>query len=272
MRGHNLAAAVVVLAMGAGAATASAGAVVRGRVALAPCRLSGVEREALCGTVTVPERRDRAGGRTIDLRLAVLPARAATPQPDPLFVIAGGPGQSAVNIADREAVEHAATLAEREIVLLDQRGSGGSNRLDCRQYDDTDMRRYLSGGFNLDALRRCRRELEARADLTAYTTDAAVADLEDVRQAMGYDHIDLDGGSYGTRVVLWYLKRHGDRVRVAVLRGVSPTDYALPLPFARAGQEALDRLFADCDGDAACARAFPHLRREFNVALTRIST
>jgi len=260
------------LLLGAGAQDAGAAAIARGRVALTPCRLPGVEREGWCGTLTVPERRDTAGsGRTLDLRIAVLPARGPATRPDPLFVIAGGPGQSAVNIADREAVEHEATLAEREIVLVDQRGSGGSHRLECRQHEDADMRRYLSGGFNLEALRRCRRDLEARADLAAYTTDAAVADLEDVRRAMGYGQIDLDGGSYGTRVVLWYLKRHGAHVRAAVLRGVSPTDYALPLPFARAGQEALERLFDDCARDAECGRAFPRLRAEFGELLERLA-
>jgi len=242
----------------------------RGRVALAPCRLPGMEGDALCGTLEVPERRDAPSGRRITLRLAVLTARGPHARPDPVFVVAGGPGQSAVNIAAQVAQEMEATLAEREVVLVDQRGSGGSNRLECRQFADDDMRRYLSRGFDLDALRRCRADLEKRADLTAYTTDAAVADLEDVRAAMGYERIDLDGGSYGTRVVLWYLKRHPARVRTAVLRGVSPTDYALPLPFARAGQEALERLFADCAGERACNTAFPGLRDEFAALLERL--
>lgn len=240
-----------------------------GAAGLVPCRPPGLERDALCGSLQVAERRDRPGGRRIPVAFVVVPA-AVEAAPDPVFYIAGGPGQAATRSVAQAVHEHADTLRSRAIVLVDQRGTGGSNRLACAGRPESDIRRYLASGFDLEMLRRCRAELEAKADLTAYTTADAAEDLEAVRAALGYPRLNLDGGSYGTRVALRYMQRHPRRVRAAVLRGVSPASYANPLPFARAGQQALERLFANCGSDAGCARAFPSLPSDFAQVLRRL--
>jgi pimeloyl-ACP methyl ester carboxylesterase len=239
-------------------------------LALAPCRVPGVEREVLCGRLEVPERRDLAASRRISLSVVVLPATGPGPAPDPVYVLSGGPGQAATRGADRALVEHGATLKQRAVVLVDQRGTGGSHRLACQWHPEGDMRRYLSGGYDLEKVRACRDELAAKADLTAYTTRDFVRDLEDVRAALGHERVNLDAGSYGTRVALDYMKLFPGRVRSAVLRAVSPPDYRNPLPFARAGQEALDALFAACRKDAACNKAYPELPAEFAKVLARL--
>jgi len=112
-------------------------------------------------------------------------------------------------------------------------------------------------------VRACRAELERDADLTQYTTPIAMADLDGVRAALGYEQIDLYGTSYGTRAALVYARSHPERVRALVLKGVAPMSMVIPVPFAEDAQRALDLLFEDCAADRDCAKAYPALRSEF---------
>lgn len=178
--------------------------------------------------------------------------------------------QAATESAGRAAAEQEQINASRDVVLVDQRGTGGSNPLRCRFYPVGDLRQYLGPPPSPEQVRKCRVELEKRADLAAYTTPEAVADLEQVRRALGYPRINLDGGSYGTRVALVYMRTHPEAIRTAVLRGLSPTNYRLPLPFARAGQAALERLFEACESDPACHSAYPDPRADLSEVLERL--
>ena len=224
---------------------------------LKPCRPEGLEREVLCGDLDVAENSGEPGARRIPLRMTVLPATGTRVAPDAIFYLVGGPGQAATESAARAAAEHAAGNRERDLVLVDQRGTGGSNPLSCAFFAPDALEGYLGPPPTPGQLAECRSRLETRADLTLYTTREAVSDLEAVRQALGYPAVDLDAGSYGTRVALEYMRSHPKRVRVSVLRGLNPPNYRLPLPFARAGQKALDRLFADCAAETACRAAYP---------------
>src|SRR5262249_24980646 len=125
----------------------------------------------------------------------------------------------------------------------------------------------FSTALTYDRVAQCRDKLEKKADLALYTTSIAMDDLDDVRSALGYEKINIYGGSYGTRAGLVYLRRHGDPVREAVLVGVCPTEYQLPLTVAKGVQNALDRLFDDCSADPACHKAFPDLKADFISAL-----
>jgi len=148
---------------------------------------------------------------------------------------------------------------DRDIVLIDQRGTGDSNPLDCSSADasqDDDLQSLED--YPVRRFRECLDTLDA--DPRLYTTAIAMDDVDDVRRYLGYEAINLWGGSYGTRAALVYLKRHESAVRSAVLDGVAPPDMRLPLYAARDSQRALDRLLDDCAGDAVCARAFPDLR------------
>ena len=159
----------------------------------------------------------------------------------------------------------------RDLVFVDQRGTGGSNALDCElPGSPADPQGYLDPVFQVRVFERCRDLLATHADVKQYTTAAAADDLDDVRAALGYDRVNLDGGSYGTRAALTYMRRHPARVRSAVLNGVAPPALKNPLYHARESQRALDGLFDRCAADAPCRSAFPRIRDEFRELVARL--
>ncbi|HEX7240723.1 MAG TPA: alpha/beta hydrolase, partial [Longimicrobiaceae bacterium] len=159
----------------------------------------------------------------------------------------------------------------RDVLLVDQRGTGGSHPLDCGVYGSRDDPASFLGAFlPADRVRACAAALRRRADLAQYTTDAAADDLDEVRAALGYERLDLFGGSYGTRAALVYMRRHPERVRSAVLQGVVPTDASLPLHFARDTDRALFGVVGECGAEAACRAAFPDLRGDVRRSLARL--
>ncbi len=260
-------AAPLLLCGSSGAQAAADGPATAPRLALAACTLAGVEGAARCGTLEVPENRAAPGGRRIGLKVAVIPAASATPAPDPVFVLAGGPGQGAVSIAPQVLPPLAAVRRDRDIVLVDQRGTGGSNPLTCGAGSWTQNARAT--GSDAEQTRACRAELEKRADLRMYGTPAAVADLDAVREALGYERVNLVGISYGSRVAQEYLRRHPGRTRSVVMRAVAPVGFNIPLEGALAAQAALDRVVADCAADAACSAAYPRLRADLDSVFAR---
>ena len=233
--------------------------------ALEPCRASAGP-DALCGTYTVFEDREGRTGRTLDLNVVVLPALAEDPLPDPIFTLAGGPGQAA-SAAVSGVVRD--LRARRDIVFVDQRGTGGSHQLQCSAPTPA---RAINGILTFDFHRPedCAGGLDA--DLTKYTTDIAMDDLDDVRRWLGYEKINLFGGSYGTRAAFVYLRRHGEHVRTATLRGIAPPGLLVPERFALHSQAAFDRLVADCEADEACATAFPDVAGELDRVLESLAT
>ncbi len=239
-------------------------------LALGPCELPGVSGPARCGTFSVFEDRASREGRKIDLKVVVLPATKGPAAPDPLFVLVGGPGEAATEEAPGLAMEFAAIRERRDIVLVDQRGTGGSHPLDCDLFGKGgDLRRLLGDFLPIEAVRTCRATLEKTADLRLYTTSIAMDDLDDVRSALGYERINLWGGSYGTRAALVYMRRHPAHVRAAILEGVEPTDDPVPLRFPVYAQRALDGVLAECASEAACVDAFPRLRSEVSAVFAK---
>lgn len=244
-------------------------AVQRGRVQLKPCGRDGLPNEALCGSYEVFEERKAGKGRKIALSILLLPALSEKAAPDPLFYLAGGPGAAATSYANASFMTR--FRRERDVVLVDQRGTGNSNPLHCNLYGErSDMRGFFADYFSEEALKVCRAELEKIADLTLYTTEIAMDDLDEVRAALGYERINLYGGSYGTRAALAYLRQHPQRVRTVALFGVAPPEYKIPLPFAKGVEHAMKRLLEDCAADAACSAAFPNFRAEFETALAKL--
>jgi pimeloyl-ACP methyl ester carboxylesterase len=234
-----------------------------------PCELPDGAGTARCGTYWPLENREQPDGRRIPVRVVVVPARSATPRPDPIFFFVGGPGQTATDFAATWTQwpqrEH------RDIVLVDQRGTSREHALRCRLSGSPENPQgYLDPIFNAGLFRRCRAELERRADLTRYTTADYVDDAEEVRRALGYGQVNVQGGSYGTRVALFYLRQYPQSVRTAYLTGLYPATSRNPLYHAADSQAALDSVFALCARDAGCAAAFPDLRREFAETMQRL--
>ncbi len=229
-------------------------------VALAPCRLKGIDRELRCGVVDVPEDPDLPDGRRLAIRFAVVPALAKNKAPDPVFVLAGGPGQAAMRVAGLMQPVMSRLNARRDIVYVDQRGTGESNALACER-----GRKVLSLSESVDPSRavaqldECVRALQGRADLRQYATWIAMRDLEAVRTALGSARINLWGGSYGTRAALEYVRQFPQRVRSVVLDGVAPATMALPASFAIDSDAALKTLLAACAADTGCRTHYPQL-------------
>jgi pimeloyl-ACP methyl ester carboxylesterase len=235
---------------------------------LKPCRLAGIDEELFCGKLTVFENRETRTGRTIDLNIVVLPAFDQKTKAEPLFDLAGGPGASSVDRADFYAGPGNDYRRRHDVVCVDQRGTGKSNRLAIPR--EKTPQYYLSEMFPIDYVREMRRALEKRADLTKYTTSIAMDDLDDVRAWLGYDRINLFGASYGTQAALVYMRQHPDHVRSAILLGVAPTDLKMPLHHAESGARAMDLLLNECEQDPACHTAFPQIRDDWKNALTQL--
>ena len=153
-------------------------------------------------------------------------------------------------------------------------GPGKSNPLKCDDIGEApaNLNRYFGTLFPVSLIRACREKLEKVADLTLYTTPIVVDDLDEVRGALGYERVNLAGASYGTLTAQAFMRQHPDRVRSAFLIGVVTPDFKLPLPFARAAQNALDLALADCAADQACHGAFPNAKSEFDAVLSRFKS
>jgi len=231
-------------------------------LALADCRLPRLPVAAQCGTLEVPENRARPDGRNITLGIAVLPANTLNPRADPLFILAGGPGQAA-SFLGPFAASLTGVRKDREIVLVDQRGTGRSSPLACAAFK-LDETPESALELELDPVPKaaaCARELAAQGiDAAQYTTAAWIADLDAVRVALGYGKVNLWGGSYGTRVALEYLRRYPDRVRSVVLDAVAPPSMKVSLDVWPARDTALSAVLDVCAQSPACRATHPDLR------------
>lgn len=222
--------------------------------------------ELRCATLAVPEDWSRPGGRTIALHVVVVPALTRRPGNDALFELAGGPGLAASEGAEAYLEDFAAYRQERDVVLVDQRGTGRSHPLHC----ELEQQGPLDEMYPPELVRACRERLEQGSDLRQYTTDHSARDLEAVRRALGYERVHLVGLSYGTELARAYLRLFPTRVRSVVLLGAPRTGMKAPLDHARNAQQALDGVFDRCARDSACARVFPDLRREWRQLLERL--
>ena len=241
----------------------------QGKIALEPCRSSDGNVEGLCGKYEVYENRQSKTGRKIALNILLLPATAQKPEPDPFFALAGGPGQSATEAYPLAGyVPKIRTL--RDVVLVDQRGTGKSNPLQCPLQKLDDPQSVIGDPYSLDRIRECRAESDKKADPTQYTTSIAADDLDEVRQALGYDKLNVFGGSYGTKAALVYLRRHPGHVQTLTLEAVASPQFLIPLPFAKGLQSSVGGVIALCSADANCHRDYPDLQKEFDTVVERL--
>ncbi len=241
-------------------------------IPLTACRLEhplGISSVAArCGELELAENPEETGGRRIRLAIAVIPAIATRARPDPLFLLAGGPGQGARETFVPMLSAFSAVRRDRDLVLVDQRGTGGSNRLDCRFPDET------WDSADLDAAQFTRLANECLTTLPGdpryYTTSIAVQDLDAVRAALGYQRINLYGGSYGTRVAQHYARRFPERTRTVTLDSVIDPQLALGASMALDAQAALAGSFERCRASAECRERFPDPAGQFAALRERL--
>jgi len=222
-----------------------------------PLRLSSVA--ARCGTLAVPEDPDAPAGRKIDLFVAVVPALNRQASAEPLFLLAGGPGQAAADLYASYAGAFARANRTHDIVLVDQRGTGRSEPLVCSYPDD-----WRDTDESMPELRRATSACLAKYGdrVRFYTTSVAVRDLDRVRIALGYPAIDLYGSSYGTRVAELYMRRHPAETHAVVLDGVTYPEQAIGPDTPLDGERALDLIVTRCRSAPDCAAAYPTLAAE----------
>jgi len=251
----------------AGCLAAAPARAVAGALTLTPCQITHPLRltvvAADCGVLEVAENPAAPDGRHIGLHVARVAAINRRKQADALFVLAGGPGQAAGDFYASVAPAFGRIHRDRDIVLLDQRGTGASHALSC---PGAQAQLYQASDAEVAAFaQRCLQSLRAGADPAFYTTSIAVADLERVRAALGYERIDLYGASYGTRVAQQYLRHFPTRVRVLILDGVVPPQRALGPEVALDAESALRRILARCNAQPPCRARFGDAVRDYET-------
>jgi len=235
----------------------------------APCRIEGVPTELQCGQLARPLDPAKPQGTQIAIHYLVVPAMARNKLPDPVLLLAGGPGQSAIQVAPLVLPRLARLNNRRDLVFIDQRGTGRSAPLQCADDSKLPTAEALDGKAMQQRLEQCRADLQKlpQGDLRQYTTAIAMQDFDAVRAALGVAQWNLVGASYGTRAALEYLRQFPQQVRRSVIDGVAPPDMVLPASFSTDGQAALDAVFKSCEGDAACQARYPGLRAEWTSLL-----
>jgi len=234
------------------------------RLTLTACQVQGID--ARCGRLAVAENPAQPNGRKISLYVAVLPATTTDRASDPLFYFEGGPGGAATDEASWVRSHFQLLNQHRDIVLIDQRGTGRSNAAGCS------VPRSTSGteAETAAAVQSCLDSIKDRADPAFYTTPIAVDDFDQVRAALGNDRVNVYGISYGVSSGLAYVQRHGDHVRAAVFDSGSMLDYHILEQVPRSADQSLKLLFSRCRASSACAAAFPNVEAEFATLVARL--
>ena len=231
---------------------------------LSECRISAgpgaSSIEARCGTLSRPLDPSGEEPGEIELRVAVVPALNLTPEPDPLLPIAGGPGQGSVDFYTAYAWAFESVRRDRDILLIDQRGTGESATMNC-EFDEDLIEGEFSTELTIEYTEQCLEQLPY--DPRFFTTSVAVRDIEAVREALGYPSLNLYGVSYGSRVAQHFARRYPASTRTLVIDGVVPPQISLGPEIATESQKAIDRILARCEEDDACNERFPHIDETF---------
>jgi pimeloyl-ACP methyl ester carboxylesterase len=239
---------------------------------LEDCRISagpgypGIK--ARCGTFPRPLNPDDPDGEQIQLQVAVVPALNLEPEPDPLVPFAGGPGGGSIEFYAAYFHAFEPVRRDRDILLVDQRGTGDSARMDC-PIDDDLIEGQFSHEQTLDFTQSCLEQLPH--DPRFFTTSVAVRDLEALRTALGYPELNLLGTSYGSRVAQHYARRYPESSRTVVLDGVVPPQLPLGPGIAIEAQRAVDEIFARCAADAVCNEHFPEVDLDFAAVRSSVA-
>lgn len=226
-----------------------------------PCPFPPIERVD-CGQLIVPEDRENPEAASIQLSVAILRA-AGGGLPDPVIYLSGGPGGAAVLNLERWI--ESPIRQSRDMILIDQRGTGFSRpSLNCPEIELNDP------GLFVSPVSACRqRLLEEGVNLSAYTSAASAADINDLRVALGYEQVNLYGVSYGTRLALTVIRDYPGTVRSAVLDSVFPPEVDALEDRAENRFNAFKALFDACAANPACQARYPDLENTFYDVVAR---
>lgn len=233
------------------------------------CYLKGISEQLNCGSVRVPENYDAPEARSLAIHYVILPAVSENKKPDPLVILAGGPGQAATELAAMIDRMFRDVRQQRDIVLIDQRGTGRSDPLACEM---SYVEELVKTDDEIDLAELSQQCLETHAgrDLTQYHTVNAIRDFEAVREALGYEQVNLYGGSYGSRAGLVYMREAPGAVRSAVLDAMAPVQVVVG-PFGRHGAASFEQMLSDCAAEEGCRNAFPNLAETYQSLMANLS-
>jgi pimeloyl-ACP methyl ester carboxylesterase len=228
------------------------------------CKPANATDSVYCGSYAVFENHKTKQGRKINLNIVVIPAISSSAKKSLIFYFDGGPGIAATKNVDFFSAKENPYRQHHDIVLVDIRGTGGSNPLHCisLQYK-RNLQEQFEEMYPAEAVKSCFDSLSALADLSQYTTTNITTDIEEVRQWLGYRKIIAFGLSYGTRLTQEYMRRFPASVEAAVLWSPTSTGSRMPLYHALFAQATWNRLIADCKNDPLCKQAYLELQKDF---------
>ena len=225
------------------------------RLQMEPCFVSGVTRGATCGTIDLPLNYNKPDGEKVSIHVAIAEARNTEKEADPLFILAGGPGQAAGEYGALVRAAFSGVREKRDIVLIDQRGTGKSYGMNCETDDSV-----TTMSESIEEIAECRKGF--KLDTSEFTMENVLRDMDEIRQELGYDKINLWGASWGTRTADAYVKQYPEHVRSMVLDGILPADISLFETAPKSAQRALEKIIEECEAQESCKTAFPQFREQ----------
>lgn len=237
-------------------------------VTIENCHIDGIRSQVKCGNLQVPENYSQSDGEKIGINFVVLPAIDNSDNKTPLMFLAGGPGQAAAELAG--GLRHAFNEVRktRDLILVDQRGTGQSHPLQCENAAEQDIYTITPEEFSTQDIKDCLASFSG--DLSQYNSENAIRDFNAVRVALGHEQINIYGGSYGTRAGLVYMRMYPDSLRSVVLDSVGPIEVPIGL-FGQSSARSFNLLLDNCQKELSCQKAYPELEREFNELLARLA-
>jgi len=232
------------------------------------CHLDGIKQQVKCGKLVVPENYQKPNGTKISINFAVLPAIDSSENKEPFMFLAGGPGQAAVELAPMLRTAFTEIRKTRDLILVDQRGTGESHPLQCEEATTAEVYQIVPEDFDVKEVKDCLAELTG--DLSQYNSENAIRDFDAVRDALGHEKINIYGGSYGTRAGLVYMRMFPESLRSVVLDSVGPIEVPIGT-FGQSSARSFDLLIENCQKEASCKQAYPALRSEFDQVIERLA-
>lgn len=234
------------------------------------CHIDGIRSQVKCGTIDVPSNYNKVDGEKISINFAVLPAIDNTKNKTPLMFLAGGPGQAAVELAAHIRSGFTEVRKTRDIILVDQRGTGLSHPLQCDESQQAKIYSITPEDFDEKEIATCIETLQKTNDLSQFTSENAVRDFDEVRKALGHDQINIYGGSYGTRAALVYMRLFPQSIESVVLDSVGPIEVPIGI-FGLSAERSFNLLLEHCAQNEDCNGAYPNLANEYIAVVNRLS-
>jgi pimeloyl-ACP methyl ester carboxylesterase len=224
------------------------------------CHIKGIKQQLQCGQLLVPENYSKVDGEKISVNVVVLPAIDSSNKNIPLMFLAGGPGQAAAELSAHIYTSFNEIRKTRDIILIDQRGTGESHPLQCEESLEINQYTSTPEDFSVEDIQQCIEQLSG--DLTQYNSENGIRDFEAVRAALGHEKINIYGGSYGTRAGLVYMRMFPKSINAVILDSVGPIEVPIGL-FGQSAARSFNLLLENCKNERSCQNAYPNLADEF---------